>query len=619
MAEEIRGTTGGELSSPGPYLARVVSHLDRTYSGYLQVELLQEAGNTEARQAQLHSVRYLSPFSGQTSSDFIAESNDYNNTQKAYGFWMVPPDPGAIVVVIFIDGDPKKGFWIGCVHDINMNFSVPGHAATTFHADGKKARVPVAEYNKLANAPIADTTKIKKPASKLQDKLMAQGTLEDDIRGITTSSARREIPSMVFGISTPGPTDKTGAQRPVGKKEYKIPNAFVSRLGGSEFVMDDGDDKWEREKTPSEGPPIYLSVEDGQTGLRDRPHNELMRFRTRTGHQILMHNSEDLMYIGNSRGTAWIELTSDGKMDVYCEDSISFRTKQDFNFYADRDINMHAGRNFNIKVEGEMHTHVKKDSILIVDENQNIHIKKDVQKTYDKTYKHLVKENVDKVYQKNLSHTVFNSVNENFATQGGTVKTTLGGNTDVVINGNVKITYNGTEDHTVTGHRKLTTGGGLDINTTGSNKFTASGNTEVKSGGENLTSASKIANNTIVEAPSFDIGTGSASPAATAAAAVSAADAAEAVLPEPLLPHNLADLTKQDGEITPKETIVRRLPTPEPYPQHENIDPLKYKPGETDRDAEGRYGTSPTATMEEPGEYWKKYSTTTDTFAKVGK
>jgi hypothetical protein len=98
-----------------------------------------------------------------------------------------------------------------------------------------------------------------------------------------------------------------------------------------------------------------------------------------------------------------------------------------------------------------------------------------------------------------------------------------------------------------------------------------------------------------------------------------ASTATPAAKPEPLKPHNLADLPKQDGEIAPKETIVRRLPTPEPYPQHENIDPLKYKPEKTDRDTEGRYGTSPTSTMEAPGEHWKKYSTTTDTFAKVGK
>jgi hypothetical protein len=566
-SEETRGSITGDLSNPGPYLARVVSHLDRTYSGYLQVEILQESGNTEARQAQLHSVRYLSPFSGQTSSEYLAESNDYNSTQKAYGFWMVPPDPGALVVVIFIDSDPKKGFWIGCVHDINMNFSVPGHAATTFHVDGKKARVPVTEYNKLASSPVPDTTKIKKPASKLQDKLLEQGTLEDDIRGITTSSARREIPSMVFGISTPGPSDKTGKQGPVGKHEYKIPNAVISRLGGSEFVMDDGDDKWEREKLPKDGPPVYKSVEDGEKGLRDRPHNELIRFRTRTGHQILMHNSEDLIYIGNSRGTAWIELTSDGKMDVYCEDSINFRTKQDFNFYADRDINMHAGRNFNIKVNEEMHTHVVKDSILIVDKDQKIHIKANVDKTYDGNYQQHVKGNVDKRHAASWSHTVGGESNSSL---GGSLKTTISGSFDLNVGGHV---------------------------------FTTSGGSNETNAGGNI----------VEQAPQIHMN----GPAASTAA--EAAEATEAVLPEPLTPHNLPDLPKPDGSIETKELIVRRMPTPEPYPQHENIDPLKYKPEKTDRDADGRYGTSPTETMAKEGEYWKKYSTTTDTFAKVGK
>ena len=32
----------------------------------------------------------------------------------------------------------------------------------------------------------------------------------DNIRGNTSSSARRESPSQVFGISTPGPIDFTG-------------------------------------------------------------------------------------------------------------------------------------------------------------------------------------------------------------------------------------------------------------------------------------------------------------------------------------------------------------------------------------------------------------------------
>ena len=72
-----------------------------------------------------------------------------------------------------------------------------------------------------------------------------------------------------------------------------------------------------------------------------------IRLRTRTGHQILMHNTEDLIYVGNAKGTAWIELSSNGKIDIYARDSISVHTENDLNFTADRDINFQAGREFN--------------------------------------------------------------------------------------------------------------------------------------------------------------------------------------------------------------------------------------------------------------------------------
>jgi len=60
--------------------------------------------------------------------------------------------------------------------------------------------------------------------------LQAQGLLKDDIRGITTSSARRETPSAVFGISTPGPIDKEGPKGKVGKFEHVIPEAFMAGI-----------------------------------------------------------------------------------------------------------------------------------------------------------------------------------------------------------------------------------------------------------------------------------------------------------------------------------------------------------------------------------------------------
>jgi hypothetical protein len=356
-AQGFQSSTTPPAPDPGPFLAKVVSHQDPSFMGTLQVELLRPIGNNNDS-SELRTVSYLSPFYGTTSSKFLGEdagNNTYNNTQKSYGMWMVPPDVGTTVMVIFIQGDVKRGYWIGCVQDENMNFMVPGIAATAAVVDGGP-RAPVAEYNKKLVDVGIDPTNYSKPQHTNQYiNLSIQGLDKDDTRGLTTSSARREAPSMVFGISTPGPIDKNvnAPKGAIGPKDAQVTSAFISRLGGSSFVMDDGDSAFLRKTFASEGPPEYVAIEQNETGGNvNIPHNELVRIRTRTGHQILLHNSEDLIYIGNAKGTTWIELTSNGKIDIYAEDSISVHSENDINFTADRDINLTAKRNFNLNSVG---------------------------------------------------------------------------------------------------------------------------------------------------------------------------------------------------------------------------------------------------------------------------
>lgn len=510
MAEDTRGKSGGSVLSPGPHLAKVVSHLDSTYMGSLEVELLDSVGSYDSRSTQLYPVKYISPFTGATSERHLSQTNDYNGTQKSYGMWMIPPDPGNIVVVIFINGDPTKGYWFGCIHPEDMNFQVPGYAATQYNTTNANKRLPVAEYNKKALAVCApDTTKNRKATTPLATALEKQGLVVDDNRGITSSSARRDLPSAVFGVSTPGPIDHKGPSGNVGKFESKVAAAKVSRLGGSSFVMDDGDDKWVRKTTPSEGPPEYANKENDEKGLDEIPHNELIRIRTRTGHQILLHNSEDLIYIGNARGTAWIELTSDGKMDVYCEDSISFRTKADFNFYANRDVNIEAGRNVNIKSGAETRIETVTDYSIKVGNRGLLTLAKD-----------------------------------------------------------------------------------YEINSGGKILETSAGSNETKAGGNIIETAPQIHMN---------------GPSAGTASKV-----------ESLKEHTLPDLSAAGATPSDRSTIMRRMPTPEPYPHHENLEPKKFKRDKTDRDADGRTGSAST-TLKAPAEWYKKYSTSTDTFAKVGK
>lgn len=357
--EDKRSQESQSNKITGPVLARIVDHLDPKYMGTLRVQLLREVGNLPKRVGESIPVKYLSPFYGVTALEHNGNNNSFNDTQKSYGFWMVPPDVGTTVMVIFVDGDIKQGYWIGCVQDEHMNFMIPGLAATELHNEPGGSKRVVGEFNKRSYDNFdSDTTKIKKPVHPFHQVLSTQGLSGDETRGITTSSARRDMPSNVYGISTPGPIDRrNGAKKGnLGYKESRVAGTFVSRLGGSTFVMDDGDPNFLRVGPASEAPSKYASVENKETGGDPTiPHNELVRIRTRTGHQILLHNSEDLIYIGNARGTTWIELTSNGKIDIFANDSVSIHTKADLNITADRDINLKAERNVNIKAGEKFH------------------------------------------------------------------------------------------------------------------------------------------------------------------------------------------------------------------------------------------------------------------------
>jgi len=347
---QVEKRSSSKFNSSGPYLADITNNLDPTYMGIIEVSLRKNQAIPSDLQSLTHPVRYLSPFYGVTSIKFEGNnSSDFNDVQKSYGMWMVPPDIGTSVLVIFIEGDPNQGFWIGCVPDEFQNHMVPGVASSLNSSMTPEqirkygtTNVPVAEIHRGSQTlnTLKDPARIPKAVHPFADRLLAQGLLLDTVRGVTSSSSRRETPSLVFGISTPGPTDPNGKK---GKLGYQGNRQFpISRLGGSTFVMDDGD-------------------VDGE--------NELVRIRTRTGHQILLHNSQDLIYIANSKGTAWVEMTSDGKIDIYAKDSVSIRTEADFNFRADRDINLEALRNLNLSVGNSININVENEFTLIANKD----------------------------------------------------------------------------------------------------------------------------------------------------------------------------------------------------------------------------------------------------------
>lgn len=568
-----------------PYLAKIVSHLDPQFQGGFEVTLIRNSGSEVADETQTYVVRYASPFYGTTAYEFMGKNNTFDDTQKSYGFWAMPPDVGVTGLVIFIEGNAAQGYWIACIPDKFANHMIPAIGGTKVYETDQDYEqgehpLPVAEHNRKANEldKALEIDKIPRAVHPVAETFKRQGLIRDEFRGTSTSTGRRDLPNLVFGMSSPGPLDRNGKKSFTGVKQAQalIP---VSRLGGTVFVMDDGDDRYFRDKPASEEPPNYTKGD----GDKNIPYNEHFRIRTRTGHQILLHNSEDLIYIGNARGTAWVEISSDGKIDIFAADSISMRTKADFNFYADRDINFESGRNINIKAGGEMYTNVVKDHILIVEGNRTSHIFGNDSLKIDKDQKIIVSGNLD--------HTV-----------GSNYKQTVGSNYDLNVSSSIKTTAGSSIDIKAGSTGKISTGGGFDLNAGGHNRQT--------SGGANETNASSIIETAGVihmNGPS----------AATAATASDAAIAVEPIPPNFLFEHELPDLAKP-GAAEPVEikvSILRRMPTFEPYPQHENLDPLLYKSKEIDRDVDDRFANPtdakekapPTASMSEPAEEWKVY------------
>ena len=349
---------------PHPYIGIVKNNLDPTRCGRLQVWIPDFGGNPDEPQ-NWRTVSYASPFMGTTNIANTANKlpntdNKFRNVPHTYGMWMVPPDVGVEVIVMFIGGDPLRGYFIACVNSNLSRTMLPGLASSSdtdlSGADDATKQsyqtgtlAPVAEFNE--NDPlIAQKSNFfnnPKPIHEPQYTILKyQGLDRDTARGTITSSSQRESPSNVFGISTPGrPYDndpandpaaflaKLNSKQPLTEDDYRVP----TRSGGHTFVMDDG------------------------STLGD---NQLIRLRTAMGHQIMMNDSLNTLYISHKNGTSWIELASDGQVHVYSEAGFNVRSGGTINVHSDTNINLNASNNVNINAGGKIQLNASSINLL---------------------------------------------------------------------------------------------------------------------------------------------------------------------------------------------------------------------------------------------------------------
>jgi len=345
--------SSGVKLDPGPFIGIIKNNSDPARQGRVAV-WVPDIGGDEDDPNQWYVVRYASPFFGSTlgvpgSSD--SQNDNFGTSQQTYGFWAVPPDINNRVLITFVMGDPTRGYWFACVPNIQTMHMVPGLArpqGNTLVAIEKINPDKFFGQGRITSDSYLPTSELVSQDPKIDGNpefynlpkvvhiyqaniVINQGLDQDPVRGTITSSAQRETPSQVVGLSSPGRTAPDTADFPNLQQlldNQSLPIAvvqqFPNRKGGHSLVLDDGD--------------IF-----GQ--------NRLLRLRSSAGHQILMHDTEDLMYISNSRGTAWIELAPDGSVNIFSASNVSIRSQQDLNFHADNNINLHSGNTIKMFAE----------------------------------------------------------------------------------------------------------------------------------------------------------------------------------------------------------------------------------------------------------------------------
>ena len=278
------------------YVGFVKGFDDVISMGRLQV-WIPELGGDPNDSGCWYVCTYASPFGGASNIyNVTVDGTDWTTSQRSYGMWFVPPDYNNEVLVCFINGDPGRGVWFACLYQQNMNHMVPGIPGSSGGVDNTDT-APVVEYNKK-NTDIQVTNPTRPEFSPLADQLQIQGLNTDILRGTSTSGARRtDPPNAVYGILTP------------------LQN---------QFVMD------------------------------DNPGQAFIRLRTRTGTQVLISDTDGSIYINSADGSSWLNMNSDGTIDVYGLKDVSVRSQGSLNLRGDIDVNIEAGRTINMKARNDV-------------------------------------------------------------------------------------------------------------------------------------------------------------------------------------------------------------------------------------------------------------------------
>lgn len=329
----------------------VVDTNDPQQMGRVRVVCSQWGDTMQAAVADLPWAIYMSPFGGQTQVSTRGPGIQPSEGGIAYGAWWIPK-VGAQVVVMCVDGNPMNRIYIGCVYDQFTPHTMPhGRYMYDDHPALEKSGSDAAPYG-----PYTSMEHFIHPLNENQKTAFgnkAEPNYEYRNRGADYTVSSVGVDAL--GRTYTSVQDDNNAQHDGWNSTQGYQGSRSDPNVETQFTDKNYDSH------------VYSLVTPGfhAFSMDDRQENCRVRFRTTSGHQIIMDDTNERIYIATAQGNNWIELDQNGTIDMYSSNKVNIHSMRDLNLTSDETIRMTAKKGI----------HMMSDDVVKISAATDIHIK----------------------------------------------------------------------------------------------------------------------------------------------------------------------------------------------------------------------------------------------------
>lgn len=301
----------------------------------------------------------ISPLAGITDTPARGRGTAQSYGPVAYGMFNTPK-VGAYVLLACIEGDPRFRVYLGGMHEQFLLHTLP-HGRYTYQKNRKLQGEPEGPLTSTENflQPLYDS--LTMAFTKKQEQQVTNPNFKPPTTRRNYEYKTRGADHSVAGIDNKFiNTDDVFFSTWPDDKELSLKerdgNVIESTQGYHRSRVQRG---LESSATKfAYDPQVYSWTTPGfhSVSMDDSADNCRIRVRSTHGHQIIMDDTNERIYISTSQGKTWIEMDEKGNIDIYGERNISV--------HAEKDINFTAGDTFRVKAKNGIHM-ISEDEIRI--------------------------------------------------------------------------------------------------------------------------------------------------------------------------------------------------------------------------------------------------------------